>query len=90
MPSAMAAAGYGYVLVLCGLARHAAAAVPADAVLSMPGWDGPLPSKQYSGFLGAAAGQEVHYHLSLSEGDPATDPLVLWVQVRVRPMLRHP
>ena len=31
------------------LALGALAAVPGDLITSLPGWDGPLPSTQYSG-----------------------------------------
>jgi len=48
----------------------------------LPGWEGKLPSKWYSGFLpsGEKEGRKLfhHYSLILSEGDPETDPLVLW------------
>eukprot|EP00039_Didymoeca_costata_P020990 m.343051 g.343051 ORF g.343051 m.343051 type:complete len:467 (+) comp22257_c0_seq1:52-1452(+) len=51
-----------------------------DEVMSLPGWEGPLPSKHYSGYLDTAQGHHMHYWLVESEGSPDTDPLVLWVQ----------
>eukprot|EP00039_Didymoeca_costata_P010663 m.144350 g.144350 ORF g.144350 m.144350 type:complete len:475 (+) comp14917_c0_seq4:46-1470(+) len=48
-----------------------------DAIKGLPGWDGPLPTKQYSGFL-EVGNNKVHYWLVESESDPANDPLVLW------------
>ena len=35
--------------LLACLALGAMAAVPGDLITSLPGWDGPLPSTQYSG-----------------------------------------
>ena len=69
------------VAAALALARGGQCAIDADEVRALPGLGpGPLPSKQYSGLLPAGAGQHIHYHLSLSEGSPSTDPLVLWVQ----------
>jgi len=64
---------------LAALTGVATAAVAADEVKSLPGWDGELPSKHYSGYLPARGGENhVHYHLTLSEENPATDPITLW------------
>ena len=49
-----------------------------DAVLSLPGWTGPLPSNQYSGYLDASPTSHLHYWLVESEGDPKNDPVVFW------------
>jgi len=54
------------------------AAISADQVMSLPGWDAPLPTKQYSGYLNIAGGKHLHYWLVQSTGNPATDPLVFW------------
>jgi hypothetical protein len=57
----------------------------ADEVKSLPGWEGPLPSKHYSGYLdvGLKTGEKkdihIHYWLSESEGSPETDPVVFWM-----------
>ena len=73
------------LLLVCSLPScPVRAAVAADEVTSLPGWSGPLPSRHFSGYFpttvdGTSAGL-LHYWLTLSEGDPATDPLVLWLQ----------
>jgi carboxypeptidase C (cathepsin A) len=61
--------------------RLASAAPADDEVLVLPGWTGPLPSKQYSGYLniGPNGRKHMHYWLVESEGNPATDPIVLWL-----------
>ena len=55
-----------------------------DEVTSLPGWDGPLPSRQFSGMIDAKSwgGQvhQQHYWLVESERDPKNDPLVVWYQ----------
>ena len=57
-------------------AGSADAAVSADEIIKLPGWDGKLPSKHFSGYLDAHQGtKHMHYYLQLSEGDPATDPV---------------
>lgn len=56
---------------------------PADEVKQFPGFAGKMPSKVYSGYLKASAeGQTFysHYVLTLSQRQPASDPLVLWQQ----------
>jgi len=54
-----------------------------DEVTSLPGWSGPLPSKHYSGYLkvGALSGSPgmLHYWLQESENNPATDPVIMWI-----------
>ena len=45
---------------------------------TLPGWDAELPSKQYSGLVRATR-STFHYWLVESEGDPASDPLVIWM-----------
>jgi hypothetical protein len=62
------------------------AAVPASKteVTSLPGWDGPLPSKIFTGFIDAGTppsgkgNMYFHYWMIQSEGNPATDPVVMW------------
>ena len=74
-------------LSLCVLALSAlllfasvSADVPSDLIANIPGYGKP-PTKQYSGFLPADANNTVflHYWLVTSSGDPATDPLVVWM-----------
>jgi hypothetical protein len=48
-----------------------------DEILSLPGWEGQLPSKQYSGYLNVSD-THLHYWLVESENDPANAPTVLW------------
>lgn len=68
-------------LLLLAIVVPALAAIPEDRVHELPGWPGDLPSVQYSGFLevDASAGRFLHYWLVMSEGDPARDPVVLWL-----------
>eukprot|EP01012_Entosiphon_sulcatum_P037580 TRINITY_DN482_c0_g2_i1.p2 TRINITY_DN482_c0_g2~~TRINITY_DN482_c0_g2_i1.p2 ORF type:complete len:436 (-),score=108.95 TRINITY_DN482_c0_g2_i1:73-1380(-) len=67
-------------LVLCCLALGAVVAdVPADKVTSLPRLAGQL-GNQYSGYIDAGApGHHFHYSLVLSENNPKTDPLILWL-----------
>ena len=54
----------------------------ADEVLSLPGWEGRLPAKQWSGFLDVSTTQHtrlLHYWLVASENRPVSDPVVLWL-----------
>ena len=66
------------------LAFRAVRAAPSeDAVEALPGLDGNLVSKLYSGYLTPQTNgltDHVHYMLVESENSPETDPLVLWVQ----------
>ena len=70
-------------VLLTGLSRVQSMA--ADEIHALPGWDGALPSKHYSGHVEVGITQKraepsyMHYYLQLSEGDPATDPLTLWM-----------
>ena len=61
----------------------AGAAVDADEVKSFPGFEGKMPSRVYSGYVKASAGNQTfysHYVLTESQGTPQSDPLVLWQQ----------
>ena len=58
-----------------------AAAPSADRVDALPGWDGALPSQWWSGYVnvsGAFGEASMHYVFVESEGDPSTDPVILW------------
>jgi len=56
------------------------AAVPSDLITSLPGFSGPFPSKQYSGYMNANTGRHLHYWFVESESKTAaTDPVVLWM-----------
>jgi carboxypeptidase C (cathepsin A) len=76
-PLALVAALLPLLLPLLLLSADAAPA--ADEVLSLPGWDGELPSKQYSGYLDLpSTNKHLHYWAVLSEGDPSADPVAFW------------
>jgi serine carboxypeptidase-like clade 1 len=54
-----------------------------DMVHVLPGWDAPLPSKHFSGYLNisgsATDGKHLHYYfIECEEGDPEDKPTVLW------------
>jgi len=58
------------------------APIAEDEVKSLPGWNGPLKSKHYSGYLpvgnaSKSAGM-IHYWFIESENNPAKDPVVYW------------
>ena len=61
MPSARLASAFAALGV-------ALAAPSADVVKSLPGWDGPLPSKHYSGYLDASETKHLHYYYVEKEG----------------------
>ena len=67
------------LFVLCAFyAFLALAAVKQDEITHLPGWNQALPSRQYSGYL--QVGESfLHYWLVLSESNPSTDPVVLWL-----------
>lgn len=70
--------------VLLSLAAFACSAIAQPSypneVLSLPGWEGPLPSRQFSGYLSLQNGKQLHYHFVLAESAVPTDePVVLWL-----------
>ena len=67
-------------VVACAYVLPTAQAAPAeDLVTSLPGVEGNLATKMYSGYLDVSSEDHVHYVLMESESDPASDPLVLWL-----------
>ena len=71
-----------FVIAALGVGSHAL--VAKDEVTSLPGWDAPLPSKQFSGYLDIGGGKKhLHYWMIQAEAsatvDPATAPTVLWL-----------
>ncbi|GBF96984.1 serine carboxypeptidase-like [Raphidocelis subcapitata] len=50
-------------------------------ITHVPGFQGPLPSKHYGGYITVdeAAGRHLYYYVALSESDPAGDPVLLWL-----------
>jgi carboxypeptidase C (cathepsin A) len=75
-------------LVLALYCSVGVSAIDADEIKSFPGFDGAMPSKVYSGYIKSSAPTPdgvdqtfySHYVLTESQGNPATDPLVLWQQ----------
>ena len=61
-----------------------------DRVLEVPGWNQPLPSRWYSGYLDYEFhGQQVHTHYVLLEAEQTGDcicdkPLIYWVCIALR------
>ncbi|UMM42066.1 hypothetical protein L5515_018045 [Caenorhabditis briggsae] len=51
----------------------------ADRVYNLPGLTYGLNFKQYSGYLNGVTGNYLHYWFVESQGNPTTDPLVLWL-----------
>ena len=45
----------------------------ADLIDSIPGWDKPLPSRQYSGYLDVGKTKHIHYVLVESERVSGTE-----------------
>jgi len=69
-----------HFLVLIGLIFAISTGAPIeDEIKSLPGWSGPLPTKQYSGYLSLQSGSHLHYWMVESETDPATAPTFLWL-----------
>jgi carboxypeptidase C (cathepsin A) len=74
------------VFLASALAVLAAAQTPASKteVTSFPGWDGPLPSRVFTGYIDAGTppsgvgSMYFHYWMVESEGNPATDPVIMW------------
>jgi carboxypeptidase C (cathepsin A) len=64
-------------LVTLALAHTTLAAYLPDEIVSLPGWEGKLPSRQYSGYLNVSS-TKLHYWLVESEADPAAAATVLW------------
>jgi len=74
-------------LALAAVAHLAKGAIDADEITSLPGWDGPMPSRQWSGYIKVPAVEQdkgkgnkfYHYWFVESEGNPKTDPVALWL-----------
>lgn len=61
----------------------AAFAFPAeDEVKSLPGWDGPLPSRMWAGYVsvGQQKDRHLHYIAVESQSNPETDPVTMWCE----------
>ena len=64
---------------LLQIAAPSLAADNADEIISLPGLNGALPSKHYSGYLSGSDTKKLHYWFAESENDPSNDPVVLWL-----------
>jgi len=51
----------------------------SDLITSLPGIDFDINYLQYSGYLNGTTGNHLHYWFVESQGEPHTDPLVLWL-----------
>lgn len=71
-----------FLLGGAALLGGATAAVPEHLVTSLPGYDGALPSKHYSGYMpvGNTSGSPgmIHYWVIEAETNPETAPVVYW------------
>ncbi|RXH82583.1 hypothetical protein DVH24_036924 [Malus domestica] len=54
------------------------AAPQSSLVTHLPGFNATFPSKHYSGYI-SIDGKNLFYYFVVSEGNPATDPVVLWL-----------
>lgn len=68
---------FACLLVLLA-SSNALAEIASDEILSLPGWSGPLPSRQFSGYLNFTKTKHMHYWLVESENDPENDPILVW------------
>ena len=50
-----------------------------DEITNLPGWDGTLPSRQYSGYLNITDKKHYHYWFIECEDNPGNAPIVLWL-----------
>jgi len=66
-------------LFLPAILAFAPSLKPSDEVTALPGWNAPLPSKQYSGYLAVGEHKQLHYWLVEAENAPDSAPLVLWL-----------
>ncbi|KAF3323736.1 serine carboxypeptidase 1-like protein [Carex littledalei] len=57
------------------------AAPQSHFISQLPGFSGSLPSNHYSGYITVDEehGRNLFYYLVISEGNPAVDPVVLWM-----------
>jgi serine carboxypeptidase-like clade 1 len=75
------AAAAPLLALVATVAILAAAAPDEHLVTDLPGFDVPLPSSHYSGYItmDEASERSLFYYLVQSERDPAADPVVLWL-----------
>ena len=68
-----------YFAILAFVSQAILGARQADEITSLPGLDGKLPSKQYSGYLDITDKKHYHYWFVECETDPENAPVVLWL-----------
>jgi carboxypeptidase C (cathepsin A) len=68
------------VLLLGSFLFFTSAQILKDKISSLPGAEGPI-GNQYSGYIEVdnSHGRKLHYWFVESQGNPATDPLILWL-----------
>eukprot|EP00030_Apusomonadida_sp_AF-17_P004382 a509486_194.p2 GENE.a509486_194~~a509486_194.p2 ORF type:complete len:472 (-),score=233.33 a509486_194:21-1409(-) len=66
-------------IALIALAVAVYAVPTQDLITELPGWEGPTPTAQYSGYMPVGDGKFLHYWFVESQNDPATDPVILWL-----------
>ena len=67
-------------LLSLALLQHAQGLVAQDEVKALPGWDAPLPSRHFSGYINFSSSKHMHYYLVEAEAEePNKLPLILWV-----------
>lgn len=68
-------------MMLALAAASAFTAVARDEVTALPGWNKPLPSKHYSGYLNIddTNGKALHYYFVEAHNNSATAPVLLWM-----------
>ncbi|XP_028855107.1 lysosomal protective protein [Denticeps clupeoides] len=67
------------VLVLLGALPGGFGAPEADEIKFLPGLPKQPSFKQYSGYLNVAGNKHLHYWFTESQKDPASSPVVLWL-----------
>nr|XP_002130105.1 lysosomal protective protein [Ciona intestinalis] len=68
-----------YLLISLNFICLTFAAKSADLITSLPGLSNFPSFKQYSGYLDATSTKHLHYWFVESQNNPATDPVVLWL-----------
>ena len=66
------------IFTLCGI-QLALAAPSSDEIKHLPGWNGSLPSKQFSGYLDISETKHYHYWFVECENNPENAPVILWL-----------
>lgn len=63
---------------IAALAVVSSAKPMGDLIKTLPGWDAPLPSHHFSGYLNASATKHLHYYFVECEDPDVDAPTVLW------------